>query len=44
MHMHFGVLHGLSTFAYVIVFGFLWRIIAAHNHDNSLGQAMSVIY
>jgi hypothetical protein len=42
--MHFGILQGLSVFAYVLIFGFFWRIIAAHNHDNALGQGMAILY
>lgn len=44
LHLHFGLLYGIGIFAYVVIFGFFWRLIAAHNHDNALGQAMSVIY
>lgn len=44
MHLHFGLIQGLSVFAYVVVIGFFWRLLAAHNHNNALGQAMSVIY
>lgn len=44
MHIHLGVLHALVTFASVIVVGFFWRIVAAHNSDNALGQAMAFVY
>lgn len=44
MHVHLGILHAAVIFASVIVFGFFWRLIAAHNADNSVGQAMSFIY
>lgn len=44
MHIHLGVLHAFSIFLSVIVIGFFWRLIAAHNSDNSVGQAMSFIY
>lgn len=30
--------------ASVIIFGFLWRMLAAQWKDNSFGQAMSVIF
>lgn len=44
MHIHLGVLHALGIFASVVVVGFFWRVIAGHNANNSLGQAMSFIY
>lgn len=44
MHVHLGVLYGLVTFMSVIVYGFFWRLIAAHNSQNAVGQAMSFIY
>ncbi len=30
--------------AYIIIFGFFWRTIAAKISDKKLGQAMAVIY
>lgn len=44
MHIHLGVVESAKIFATVVVVGFLWRVIAAHNAGNSLGQAMSFIY
>lgn len=44
MHIHLGLLHAVGVFASVIVIGFFWRVVAAHNKDNSVGQAMSFIY
>lgn len=44
MHIHVSLLQGLAAFLSVIVFGFFWRLIAAHNSGNSWGQAMSFIY
>jgi hypothetical protein len=44
MHIHLGVLKAVITFLEVIIVGFFWRIIAMHNSDNSLGQAMAVVY
>lgn len=44
MHMHVGILHALGVFLSVIVIGFFWRLVAAHNAGNSVGQAMSFIY
>lgn len=28
----------------VVIFGFLWRMLAVKMHDNSVGQAMAAIY
>ena len=44
MHIHLGVLHAIGIFMSVVVVGFFWRIIASHNADNAVGQAMSFIY
>lgn len=44
MHIHLGVLHAVSIFMSVVIVGFFWRVLAAHNKDNALGQAMSFIY
>ena len=44
MHIHLGLLHGLVAFCGVLIYGFAWRVIAAHNSQNSVGQAMSFIY
>ena len=44
MHIHLGLIHALGVFASVVVVGFFWRLIAAHNSDNAVGQAMSFIY
>lgn len=43
-HVHIGVAE-LATFtAFIIIFGFLWRSLAARWADNSLGQAMAFVY
>lgn len=34
------IIIGLS----MIIFGFLWRMLAARNSDNSWGQAMATIF
>lgn len=26
----------------MVIFGFFWRMLSAHWHDNTIGQAMSV--
>jgi hypothetical protein len=44
MHIHLGLLHGAVVFASVLIYGFFWRLIAAHNADNSVGQGMAFIY
>jgi hypothetical protein len=44
MHYHLDVIHALVTFAMVIVVGFFWRVISAHNHGNAIGQAMAFVY
>lgn len=44
MHIHLGLIHALGVFASVVAIGFFWRLIAAHNSDNAVGQAMSFIY
>ena len=44
MHVHLGILEAVRVFLYVIVIGFFWRTIAAHNHDNDVGQAMAFLY
>lgn len=44
MHIHLGVMHAIVTFLSVIIVGFFWRTLAAHNSDNALGQAMAYVY
>ncbi len=44
MHIHIGLLDAVRIFLEVIVIGFFWRLLAAHQSDNALGQAMSFIY
>jgi len=44
MHIHMGIIHALVIFANVIIVGFFWRIVAAHNAANSVGQAMSFLF
>lgn len=44
MHVHLGVIHAVTTFACVIVIGFFWRLIAGHNSQNAVGQAMAFVY
>lgn len=44
MHIHLGLLDALKTFLAVIIIGFFWRVVASHNSQNSVGQAMAFIY
>ena len=43
-HLHVGALDALVVFAYLLIFGFLWRTAAAKLADRPLGQAMAFIY
>ena len=42
--MHVGTLGFLATAAQIVIFGFLWRMLAAKLSDRPLGQAMAFIY
>lgn len=44
MHVHISPLEFLQTAAYIVIFGFLWRTLAARLSDNKVGQAMAYIY
>lgn len=44
MHIHVGALDFMITVAYVIIFAYIWRSLAAHWSDNALGQAMAFIF
>lgn len=44
MHVHLGALDAIKAFMAVVIVGFFWRLIAAHNANNALGQGMSFIY
>jgi hypothetical protein len=44
MHIHLGLAAGLSTFAVVLFFGTLWRILAGKLKDSPFGQAMAFMY
>lgn len=43
-HVHIGALQGVIVFAYVLIFGFMWRLAAALLADSRVGQAMSWLY
>lgn len=44
--MHVGTLGFLTTAAYIVIFGFLWRTLASRlaEHDSPIGKAMGFIY
>lgn len=44
MHIHLGIMDAVKGFLGVIVIGFFWRLVAALNSQNSVGQAMGFIY
>jgi hypothetical protein len=44
MHIHVGALDFFITAAYIIIFAYIWRALAAHWSGNSLGQAMAFIF
>lgn len=39
-----GVVEFLTVAAYVIVFTFLWRMLAARLADRPIGRAMAAVY
>lgn len=44
MHVHVSPLEFFQTAFSIIIFGFLWRSLAARWSDNKVGQAMAYIY
>lgn len=46
MRLEFSVIGFVEFACYAIIFGFFWRIAAAHlaNNDNSVGKAMAFIF
>lgn len=44
MHVHVSPVEFLTTACYLIIFGFLWRSLAARWSDKPIGQAMAFIY
>lgn len=44
MHIHVSPVEFLTTACYVVIFGFLWRSLAARWSDNSVGQGMAYIF
>lgn len=44
MHVHIGVLQGFIVFAFVLLFGTGWRLIALHLSQTPIGQAMAFMY
>lgn len=43
-HVHDSFIQGSIIFAFVLLFGLAWHLIAAHTHESGFGKAMSVIY
>lgn len=44
MHVHVSPVEFLTVAAYIIIFGFFWRSLAARWSDNPVGQAMAFIF
>lgn len=44
MHVHIGLLELLKVWAYIIIGGFFWRMLAMRYSDTPVGQAMGFVY
>lgn len=44
MHVHVSAVEFLTVAAYVVIFGFLWRTLAARWADKPVGAAMAYIF
>lgn len=44
MHVHVSPVEFLQVAAFIVIFGFLWRTLAARWKDNAVGQGMAFIY
>lgn len=44
MHVHISPVEFLSVAAFIVIFGFFWRTLAARLSDHKIGQAMAFIY
>lgn len=44
MHVHVSPVEFLTVAAYLVIFGFFWRTLAARWSENKVGQAMAFIY
>lgn len=42
--MHVGLVEFLTVAAYVVIFSFLWRLLAARLSDRTAGKAMAAVY
>ncbi len=42
--MHVGLVEFLTVAAYVVIFSFLWRLLAARWSDNAAGKGMAAVY
>lgn len=43
-HVHVGFVEFVVTGAYVVIFSFLWRLLAAQLSGTPLGRAMAAAY
>jgi len=44
IRVHVSPVEFLTVAAYLVIFGFFWRTLAARWSDNNVGQAMAFIY
>lgn len=44
MHVHVSPVEFLTVAAYIVIFGFFWRTLAAKWSNNQVGQAMAFIF
>lgn len=42
-HVHIGIVEFIITGCYVLIFNFLWRMLAAHWSDKPIGAAMLAV-
>lgn len=43
-HIHASALDALVVFAYLVIFGFIWRFLSARWSERPVGKAMAFIY
>lgn len=44
MHVHVSPVEFVTVAAYIVIFGFFWRSLAARWSGNKAGQAMAFIF
>jgi hypothetical protein len=44
MHVHVSPVEFFKASAFIVIFGFTWRVVASHLSDTPVGQAMAFIY